>query len=162
MENRTIYFEHYFHGEHDLRKLLEKSYAEIKYENRPRIHLEIDSETLTNLGELGVINPEAVKDAVLAKWGLQLEDYNDGTVDGIFLGTNILALNIPEGIQLPMLKEHLYNIAIDLMDDSSGDDDFYDYTPGTVESIAYLLLQLGYPTESENLIEELEERGHRD
>ena len=56
----------------------------------------------------------------------------------------------------------LFDQAIKTMDESSGDDDFYDYTPSMVEAIADCLEQIGYEGEAHKLQKELKDRGHYD
>jgi hypothetical protein len=155
MNRKTLYIDYYFQGEHDLCDLLKSRYLGKQWDEMPHISVLMDSTSIENMIILGLTDQDKLKASLKEKWDLEI-DYD------LDMGTNILELTYPENLDKDELMNNLYNIAIEVMDNSGGDDDFFDYTPGLVNAITDIMTGLGYKEAAQLLQDEMEKRGHND
>lgn len=145
---RTIYTNHYFNGEHSIPQLMRAAGITSAWAFEV-----LGGPTMDTLHEAGLLDMASLEAYTQEHFGISFEPPYP---------TTIIGLQWAEDADLKELAQSLHSIAIELMDNASGDDDFFDYTPDTVEALGQFCLKLGYPELEANLRSELEARGHYD
>lgn len=159
MNLRNLYATHYFEGEYPISTLISNP------EFWPTV--KIDQGTLETVVEiLDNWRPEAT-DHLFAelntKYGLKIG--YDEPLSRNYPAT-VISIQYDEDkvsqAQVAIFAHELELRALELMDESSGDDDFYDYTPGAVRCLQQIIEALGYDEVAKSLGTELLDRGHFD
>lgn len=138
----TIHMPFYFNGEHPLRQLIAKS---TPIDNGLALFWGFDATDANTLEEylrfkLGDDNDEAVNkeywDYVKQKYpDINAQYYDEYPAD-------IVGIQFRNGSDKFKIASILYNIAIDVLNNSSGDDSYYDYDPGLGYCCLYFIKEL--------------------
>lgn len=149
--------EHYFNGEYDLSDLTDKfTEGYCNGENVFSLTKHIDGETTGLLVEENLLDKDNYYE-FLKKEDIELPE---GEFD---IDIMIIEISCPVAKKeefYKRLSSKLFSLASEIMDNASGDDDFFDYCPNTVETIGKILTKMGFEKLSEKLDNMLEENGH--
>ena len=147
----SIYALHHFEGEYPIGELCQRAQTPGKYDFWGFI--ELDSSTIEELIDAKILTHDSVAQFIKNKYNLDTEPCETYQVIGI---------QFRNGTPKKSIAEALYKVAQELIAHEGTDDDFYDYTPNTVEALGQLCKGLGFPKLSEKLNAELEANGHFD